>query len=226
MEKPHGGLVTGLWKNPFVGRKGSRSNVVRFTQELRSEWDIETLQLSNRCSLIGLSRNLLWGVVKMHKLISTAFVAAAMMLNASSLGLAQEFSITSDQVIQNVKDFSPFVDQHFPNKVLWGDTHLHTSNSPDAGMVGNSLSPDAAYRFAKGEEVTSSGGLRTKLVRPLDFLVVSDHSEYMGLAPMLQSGDQALLDDPYGKQLYEKFNAGGDQAYAAFREIVQSVTEG
>lgn len=139
---------------------------------------------------------------------------------------AQEFSITKGETIERKQEFSPFVDQYFPNRVYWGDTHLHTSNSPDAGMVGNTLSPADAYRFAKGEEVTSSTGTRTKLVRPLDWLVVSDHSEYMGLAPMLQRGDEALLDDPFGAKLYEEFQAGGEEAYLAFIEIVDSVTRG
>jgi hypothetical protein len=128
--------------------------------------------------------------------------------------------------VRSLFPYSPFVDQHHPDRVYWGDTHLHTSNSADAGFVGNTLDPEAAYRFAMGEEVTSSTGLRTKLIRPLDFLVVSDHSEYMGLAPMLQSGDPALLADPVGRRWYDMFNAGQEQAYAAFREVVQSVTEG
>ena len=59
---------------------------------------------------------------------------------------------------------------------------LHTRNSPDAGFLGNTLGVDEAYRFARGEEVTSSGGLRAKLLRPLDFLVVADHAEYYGIA--------------------------------------------
>lgn len=142
------------------------------------------------------------------------------------LASATEFTLQKGETIENLKDYSPFVDQHFPNQVLWGDTHLHTSNSPDAGMVGNSLSPEEAYRFARGEEIVSSTGLRTKLNRPLDWLVVSDHAEYMGLAPMLQRGDDALLEDPYGKKLYEDYMAGGERAYNAFIELVASVTRG
>jgi len=145
---------------------------------------------------------------------------------STSVAYGQEFSLQKGETIEDKKDFSPFVDQHYPNRVFWGDTHLHTSNSPDAGMVGNSVSPEMAYRYAKGEEVTSSTGLRSKLIRPLDWLVVSDHAEYMGIAPMLQTGDQALLDDPYGAQLYEAFRAGGDKAYNAFLEIVASVARG
>ncbi len=140
--------------------------------------------------------------------------------------LAQEFTVQEKDAAFDKPDYSPFVDQHYPDRVFWGDTHLHTSNSPDAGLVGNTLGPDMAYRFARGEEVTSATGLRVKLKRPLDFLVVSDHSEYMGLAPMLQTGDPALLADPTGKRWYDMFNAGQTEAYNAFREVVQSVTEG
>ena len=157
--------------------------------------------------------------------ITTVATIFAIVLSPT-LSLGQEFTLQKGETIEDEADYSPFVDQHFPNRVFWGDTHLHTSNSPDAGMVGNTLPPEMAYRYAMGEEVVSSTGLRTKLVRPLDWLVVSDHSEYMGLAPMLQRGDQALLDDPYGKQFYEDYRAGGEKAYNAFLELVASVTRG
>jgi hypothetical protein len=80
---------------------------------------------------------------------------------------------------------SPYPEQDFPNRALFGDTHLHTSDSADAGMVGNGLGPDAAHRFAKGETVTSSTGVPARLSRPLAFLVVADHAENLGLAPLL-----------------------------------------
>jgi hypothetical protein len=140
--------------------------------------------------------------------------------------MAQEFTIQAGETISNQPDFSPYVDQHYPARVYWGDTHLHTANSADSGFVGNTLKPEEAYRFARGEEVTSSTGLRAKLIRPLDFLVVSDHAEYIGLAPMLATGDPVLLADPIGKRWYDMYNAGGDESYAAFREIVQSISEG
>ena len=154
---------------------------------------------------------------------ASIFLAFSILVSAVT---AQEFTLHEDEVVTDKPDYSPFVDQHYPQRVFWGDTHLHTANSPDAGLVGNKLGPDMAYRFARGEEVTASGGLRVKLIRPLDFLVVSDHSEYMGLAPMLVTGDPVLLADPTGKRWYDMYNGGQEQAYAAFREVVQSVTEG
>ena len=72
------------------------------------------------------------------------------------------------------KEYSPFLDRGYPLRVLWGDTHLHTSYSTDAGMFGNRLGPDEAYRFARGEEVVSSTGVRAKLSRPLECILADD----------------------------------------------------
>ncbi|MFO0688248.1 MAG: DUF3604 domain-containing protein [Myxococcota bacterium] len=95
--------------------------------------------------------------------------------------------------------YSPFVARDFPTEVLWGDTHLHSSWSPDANAGGNTrIDPDTAFRFAKGETVTGHNGEPVRLRRPLDFLVVADHSEYMGLYPMLEAKDPDLLANATG----------------------------
>lgn len=104
--------------------------------------------------------------------------------------------------------YSPYPEQNFPNQVLFGDTHLHTSYSVDAGMIGNTLGPADAYRFAKGEKVTSSMGVPARLNRPLDFLVVADHAEALGVAPMIARSDPSILDDPLGRQLHELVKQG------------------
>jgi hypothetical protein len=92
--------------------------------------------------------------------------------------------------------------------VFWGDTHLHTALSFDAGAFGNRLGVEEAYRFARGEEVTTATGLKAKLSRPLDFLVVSDHSDNMGFFPDLLAGAPHLLSDPTGKDWYNRIQAG------------------
>lgn len=68
-------------------------------------------------------------------------------------------------------------------QLLWGDTHLHTSNSGDAFFSGNlTVSPDDAYRFASGEPMVHPGhGVRVQLSEPLDFLIIADHAEYLGV---------------------------------------------
>jgi hypothetical protein len=104
--------------------------------------------------------------------------------------------------------YSPYLTEDFPNQVFFGDTHVHTTFSADAGMIGNTLGPDEAYRFAKGETVTSSMGIPARLARPLDFLVVADHSENLGIAPLLAGADPALLATDYGRELYDLVAAG------------------
>jgi hypothetical protein len=75
-------------------------------------------------------------------------------------------------------------------QLFWGDLHLHTSNSLDANLFNNfTLGPDVAYRFAKGEAVRMPNGRRAKLDRPLDFLMVSDHAEYLGVFSMIRRKD-------------------------------------
>jgi hypothetical protein len=106
------------------------------------------------------------------------------------------------------RSYSPYADRDFPTGVYWGDTHLHTAFSMDAGAFGNRLGLDEAYRFARGEQVTASGGLPVRLSRPLDFLVIADHSDNMGFFPDLLAGKQFILDDPTGKDWYERIKAG------------------
>jgi hypothetical protein len=85
----------------------------------------------------------------------------------------------------------------------------------DAGAFGARLLPENAYRFARGEELTSSTGLRVKLDRPLDFLVVADHSDNMGFFPRLYGGDPEFLVDPIGKRWYNMIQAGGQEGVKA-----------
>ena len=115
------------------------------------------------------------------------------------------------------RDYSPYLHYTHPDRVLWGDTHLHTSYSTDAGMIGNFLGPDEAFRFAQGEIVHASGGERARLIRPLDFLVVADHAENLGLAPMIAESNPDLLRNPFGKLVHDLVKAGNAwEAYAAW----------
>ncbi len=113
------------------------------------------------------------------------------------------------------RNYSPNLDQRYPDRVLWGDTHLHTSYSTDAGMVGCRLGPDEAYRFALGEEVTSNTGQRVRLSRPLDFLVVTDHTENLGMAPMIATSDPILMKSEIGRLWHDMVKSGkGFDAFA------------
>ncbi len=112
----------------------------------------------------------------------------------------------------------------YAQNVYFGDTHLHTNNSFDAGAFGNTLSPDDAYKYARGEKITASMGLETKLVKPLDFLVVSDHSDNMGMIPDLYAGKEALVADPLGKELYEGLMAGKNHEVAV--KLIKGFSQG
>ena len=89
----------------------------------------------------------------------------------------------------------------YPERVYWGDTHLHTSVSFDAYGFGNRLGAEDALRFAMGEEVTSTTGVKAKLARPLDFLVISDHSDGMGALQRLAEAPRLLLRCYLGSNL-------------------------
>nr|WP_170539774.1 DUF3604 domain-containing protein [Ruegeria arenilitoris] len=147
-------------------------------------------------------------------------------LTATSVS-AQEFQTEQDStdVVLAPDDFSPYAGRNFPQRPLWGDSHLHTSVSVDAGTM-TRLTQEQAFRFARGEEVTTTHGLRAKLSRPLDWLVVSDHAEMYGLMPQLLAGDAEVLATPQGKAWYEALTAGDSQlAFDTAMEIVASLSD-
>ena len=106
------------------------------------------------------------------------------------------------------RPYSPYAQRNFPTQVYWGDTHLHTALSADAGLFGNRLGLDEAYRFARGEEVISSTGQPAKLGRPLDWLAVTDHSDAMGFATDLFKGAPAIVDTQQGSRWFAAMQAG------------------
>jgi hypothetical protein len=106
------------------------------------------------------------------------------------------------------REYSPYVGDEYPNRVLWGDSHLHTSYSYDAGLVGNTLGPNEAYLFAKGEQVTAATGIPVKLVRPLDWLVVADHAESLGSPVLIQRSDPDLLATEVGRKTHDLYRQG------------------
>ena len=104
--------------------------------------------------------------------------------------------------------YSPFVGERQPNQLLWGDTHLHTSLSADANLIGNiALSPAEAYRFARGEIITTNSGQQARLERPLDFLVVSDHAEFLGVLDALRERKDQESISRFAKGFFDAINA-------------------
>ncbi|MEJ2161603.1 MAG: DUF3604 domain-containing protein, partial [Chromatiales bacterium] len=116
--------------------------------------------------------------------------------------------------------FSPYANQEYPTQVLFGDSHLHTSLSVDAGSFGNRLGLDEAYRFTRGEEVVSATGYPARMGRPLDWVVIADHSDAMGFFPLLLDGDPYLMGKEEGRRWHEMVNEGGQAGTDAALEII------
>lgn len=116
--------------------------------------------------------------------------------------------------------YSPYAGRNFPTRVFWGDQHVHSSWSGDAAGGGTRLGPEEAIRFARGEEVVSATGQPVKLARPLDWLVVSDHSDALGVIMEVINGNPKLMADPTAKRWSQQMNAGGEEAMKTVMEIM------
>ena len=122
--------------------------------------------------------------------------------------------------------YSPYAGRNFPEQPLWGDTHLHTSLSFDAGAFGNRLDPDAAYRFALGEEVIATSGIPVRLARPLDWLAITDHSDGMGFTDDALSASPLVTNYEQGARWSRGFKAGGQEAVDATLDMIQTFSQG
>ena len=150
----------------------------------------------------------------MNNLIKNQYLSLCIALALSTSALAQDIHPVPDNVLKSKKEYSPFVGDHFPNRVLFGDTHVHSSYSADSGMLGNTLDPEEAYRFARGEVVRTSHGLRARLNRPLDFVVVADHACNLGLATLIEESNPELLKSEWGRRVHDLVKSGKN--YDAF----------
>jgi hypothetical protein len=122
--------------------------------------------------------------------------------------------------------YSPYAQRGFPSRPLWGDSHLHTALSVDAGLFGGRLGLEEAYRFARGEEVISSSGQPVKLGRPLDWLVIADHSDAMGFIQDLAKGAPEILAFEEGKRWYEGLQKGGEASVKAALDLITTFSQG
>ena len=160
---------------------------------------------------------------KLSKSISVAITFV--MLGGPAL--AQDTgTLHKGKIVEQPKPYSPYVEQHFPQQVLFGDMHHHTSLSVDSGLIGNNNSPDVSFRLARGEVVTSNSGQRVKLVRPLDFLVVTDHAEYLGIAKLLNEADPTLLATDVGKEWYAAMQGDPQEAWETVVSIQNDFASG
>lgn len=151
---------------------------------------------------------------------------AALGMSFAPLAAQDAGSLSKDaaDAAHKKQPYSPYAERKFPTRPFFGDTHLHTGFSADAGAFGCRLNPRDAYRFARGEQIIASSGQPAKLSRPLDFLVVADHSDQMGFFPDLFAGKPEILADPTGRKWYDMVQAG--QGGAAAMEIIGSFAQG
>jgi len=122
--------------------------------------------------------------------------------------------------------YSPYARRTFPSRPLWGDSHLHTGLSMDAGLFGARLGRDDAYRFARGEEVVTSTGQPARLARPLDWLVITDHSDGMGLIDALIAADPSVTRYEQGARWAEGLREGGQGAVATALDLITTFAQG
>ena len=126
----------------------------------------------------------------LRRLLLASALTGGLVLPAAAQFVPSEESLSG---LYPGKAYSPYAQRSFPDRLLWGDTHLHTGLSMDAGLFGARLGLDDAYRFARGEEVIASSGQPAKLARPLDWLVIADHSDGMGFFNDMAQGKPGII---------------------------------
>jgi hypothetical protein len=146
------------------------------------------------------------------------FLLAPLTASASDIGTPQKELLEG---LYTGATYSPYAERSFPSEVFWGETHLHTGLSLDAGLFGNILGHEDAYRLARGEQIKSSSGLPIKLGRPLDWLVIADHSDMMGIATDIQRGAPNVRAVPKGREWSDGFAQGGRAAGEAAFDLIQ-----
>jgi len=163
--------------------------------------------------------------MKKYKLVLVALFIIPFLTIGQQVG-EMTMDMKEGENIHTKKGYSPYAERYFPTQVYWGDTHLHTSNSLDARAFGTTLGPEEAYKLARGEEITATHGEKIKLSRPLDWLVVADHSDGMGAMNEIIKGNPNLMTDPIVKDWHNRVNEGGKTALLATMDVINSFALG
>jgi hypothetical protein len=158
----------------------------------------------------------------------SGFVLCAFLLAGSATSVFAQFTPAEESLsdLYPGKAYSPYAQRNFPDRVFWGDSHLHTGLSMDAGLFGARLGLDEAYRFARGEEVMASSGQPARLGRPLDWLVIADHSDGMGFFSDLAAGDPDIIKFEQAKSWYTGLQAGGEASAKAALNLIGTFSQG
>jgi hypothetical protein len=162
-------------------------------------------------------------------LSALAVIALALVIGGySHAAAAQDTTATTAELKggQRTRDYSPYPDQNFPDRVFWGVAHVHTGYSFDFGMFGITLTPDDLFKVATGGEVVVDNGLSFKQDRALDWVAITDHAEYLGIADQIRAGSPDLLANPQGKWWYEMSKTSPQEGVKAAIEAVVSIQTG
>jgi hypothetical protein len=167
------------------------------------------------------------GLSRFCSVLAFSFLSVALLIGPATTVFAQITPAKESlSGLYPGKAYSPYAERSFPVQVYWGDTHLHTGLSMDAGLFGARIGLDDAYRFARGEQVTASSGQPARLGRPLDWLVIADHSDGMGFFTDLAAGNPNILKFDQAKPWYEGLQAGGEASVAAALSLIGTFSQG
>ena len=144
----------------------------------------------------------------------------------SSRRIALALALAVAPAMAEEAPYSPYAERDYPTGLFWGETHLHSALSADAGGGGTSLMPEDLYRFARGEEIQSNSGQPVKLRRPLDFIGVTEHTDGMGAITDIMAGAPNIMADEQGRKLHEAFSQGGQAAQQASYELIEAFAQG
>jgi Protein of unknown function (DUF3604) len=161
--------------------------------------------------------------MKLHRLLVISGTLFLLVTPAAAQILPSQESLSG---LYPGKAYSPYAQRSFPSRPLWGDSHLHTALSVDAGLFGGRLGLEEAYQFARGEEVVSSTGQPVKLGRPLDWLVIADHSDALGFIQDLAAGAPGIMAFDEGRRWHDGLEQGGDAAVAATLDLITTFSQG
>lgn len=159
----------------------------------------------------------------MKKIVGIAAMVAVLAAAIWWLFIRHDPAATADDIAQAEAAVEL---SDYPKQVLWGDTHLHTDNSIDAFGFGTRLGPDAALQFARGDMVTSTTGIDAQLARPLDFLVIADHSDAMGSTKRLYNAYRFMINDPALLRWYDMMHESPEQSQLAIAELITAASDG
>lgn len=161
--------------------------------------------------------------VNSNPLLSSLIVLGILLSVSSAMAMD---AVYSDASVFKGKPYSPYANHAFPAKVLFGDVHVHTGLSGDAGGGGTRLMPRDAYRFARGEQLISNTGQAVRISQPYDFMAVADHTDGMGMITDVLTGAPNIMAVPYGRELNAAFNKGGETANKAMFDLIARFSQG